>query len=300
MNTTALRPRIVPGVSGVSLYECSVPGCDAWPWPTESDALLCPHTGAAKTQPAHPKQGTVLDTRGDWATVANGFGGTTTVRIETPAAPANGPTDKQKAYVRSLLAEREGVPAAEGIRSALNIAREAGKLDRRTMSQAIDALLLIARPEAKPVGDAWDVRPVQVKQAQETAAFLAVPAGKYAVGDVMVLWDKPEQGRYAGFVFVKTLTMVGDPEVEKVSFIEGRRVAIFNPNSREGVKVDDSHAGVIAAIVADFTAAAVAFGRASIHCSFCGRPLETKASRHVGYGPKCADKHGLPWGETGE
>jgi hypothetical protein len=33
-------------------------------------------------------------------------------------------------------------------------------------------------------------------------------------------------------------------------------------------------------------------------CSFCGRALSTKASRYVGYGPECADKWGMPWGEV--
>ena len=40
------------------------------------------------------------------------------------------------------------------------------------------------------------------------------------------------------------------------------------------------------------------YGHKTGNCSFCGRHLETKESVHVGYGPICAEKYGLPWGET--
>jgi hypothetical protein len=32
-------------------------------------------------------------------------------------------------------------------------------------------------------------------------------------------------------------------------------------------------------------------------CCFCNRPLKDERSTEVGYGPICADKFGLPWGE---
>lgn len=38
-------------------------------------------------------------------------------------------------------------------------------------------------------------------------------------------------------------------------------------------------------------------GVATGRCMFCGRGLSTKESRSVGYGPDCAEKVGLPWGE---
>lgn len=41
-------------------------------------------------------------------------------------------------------------------------------------------------------------------------------------------------------------------------------------------------------------------GRLTGSCCFCGRPLETKESVGVGYGPICADNYGLPWGSTEE
>jgi hypothetical protein len=39
------------------------------------------------------------------------------------------------------------------------------------------------------------------------------------------------------------------------------------------------------------------YGKATGSCCFCRRNLETKESLAVGYGPVCADKFGLPWGE---
>ncbi len=33
------------------------------------------------------------------------------------------------------------------------------------------------------------------------------------------------------------------------------------------------------------------------HCCFCNTELTSKASLFVGYGPICAEKWGLPWGE---
>lgn len=42
---------------------------------------------------------------------------------------------------------------------------------------------------------------------------------------------------------------------------------------------------------------AAAFGHETHKCVFCHRALSTKESTAVGYGPICAEKHGLPWGE---
>jgi len=39
-------------------------------------------------------------------------------------------------------------------------------------------------------------------------------------------------------------------------------------------------------------------GVATGECCFCHHPLSTRESRGVGYGPYCAAKFGLPWGDT--
>jgi hypothetical protein len=47
-------------------------------------------------------------------------------------------------------------------------------------------------------------------------------------------------------------------------------------------------------------AAGKAYGQRVGNCSFCSLPLEDGRSVHVGYGPVCAEKWGLPWGERDE
>jgi hypothetical protein len=43
--------------------------------------------------------------------------------------------------------------------------------------------------------------------------------------------------------------------------------------------------------------AGLAFAQEGSVCFICGRDLDTPESLTAGYGPICADKHGLPWGE---
>lgn len=42
------------------------------------------------------------------------------------------------------------------------------------------------------------------------------------------------------------------------------------------------------------------YGLKTSTCCFCARPLETSESVTMGYGPICAEKFGLPWGQTKE
>lgn len=56
---------------------------------------------------------------------------------------------------------------------------------------------------------------------------------------------------------------------------------------------------LIALLCRDPQRVIAAYGHQSHHtCSFCGRDLSTAESTHVGYGPICAEKFGLPWGHT--
>lgn len=62
---------------------------------------------------------------------------------------------------------------------------------------------------------------------------------------------------------------------------------------RETARVIDA----IVALESDPERVASQHGVATGVCCFCSRELSTKESRSVGYGPVCADKFGLPWGE---
>lgn len=44
---------------------------------------------------------------------------------------------------------------------------------------------------------------------------------------------------------------------------------------------------------------AILYGKRTKQCCFCGITLTDPRSRHVGYGPICAENYGLPWGEDG-
>ena len=46
----------------------------------------------------------------------------------------------------------------------------------------------------------------------------------------------------------------------------------------------------------DWLVAGLAFAQDGSQCFICGRDLDTPESLTAGYGPVCADKHGLPWG----
>jgi hypothetical protein len=48
----------------------------------------------------------------------------------------------------------------------------------------------------------------------------------------------------------------------------------------------------------DWLVHALAFSREGGQCCFCGKALDTLESIEMGYGPKCAARYNLPWGET--
>lgn len=54
---------------------------------------------------------------------------------------------------------------------------------------------------------------------------------------------------------------------------------------------------LVDALAADPAKVASIYGRKTGSCCFCGRGLEDGRSVAVGYGPVCAEKFGLPWGE---
>ena len=100
-----------------------------------------------------------------------------------------------------------------------------------------------------------------------------VPAGRYAVeiGGVLGFFkvDRPTEGRWAGYVFVKQ--MASDTEYP----VRG---------TRRGVVLD--------AIAADPQAASTRYGQEIGACGVCGRTLTDEDSRARGIGPICADKMG--------
>lgn len=175
------------------------------------------------------------------------------------AAPAQGrpATDRQKEFVRTLLAEREGNEAAEAIRAQLNEARVSGQLTAQVVSDAITALLEIPKAVAKT----------------------AVPDGRYALPAedghfVFYQVDSPTEGKWAGYTFVAQLIgSVGSWSEQRLSREVSRSVQ--------------------ERIAQDVEEAARMFGIKARACGYCSSPLSNTRSRAAGYGEICADNHGL-------
>ena len=115
--------------------------------------------------------------------------------------------------------------------------------------------------------------------AAPVAAEAEVPAGRYAVdtadGAVNALAfykvDRPTEGRWAGYVFVKHLVGGGE---ERMSRAAGQSIL-----------------AKIAAVGA--AAASARYGHEIGECGVCGRRLTNDDSRERGIGPKCAE--GMGW-----
>lgn len=184
-----------------------------------------------------------------------------TAPAPTPAAQGGRPaTDRQKDFVRTLLAERTGNADAEAIRTALNEAKATAPLAATFVSDCITALLEIPKTEAQ----------------------VEVPEGRYALpaADGHVAFykvDRPTEGRWAGYVFVKQL--------------------IGAPGDFDEQRLDRSRSAQVLADIAAMTPAESArlFGRKHVCCSRCLSALSLVQSRATGFGSTCAERLGVPY-----
>lgn len=80
-------------------------------------------------------------------------------------------------------------------------------------------------------------------------------------------------------------------------FTEGRW--FVHPKYRK-TSTADAYTTLMREYLEDPVAKASLIGRRFGRCMFCGRGLERDNSINVGYGPICADRYGLPWGERAE
>lgn len=98
--------------------------------------------------------------------------------------------------------------------------------------------------------------------------------------------------RYPGSINVTNGMPFGDPHGEFYGRIhkDGR----FEP----GRSCTDVVTGVLIAINSNPAKIAAAYGIKTGNCCFCSTPLSDERSTSVGYGPICAGRFALPWGET--
>ncbi len=109
-----------------------------------------------------------------------------------------------------------------------------------------------------------------------------VPAGRYAVPGgltrLKLLIQKPTEGKWAGWTFVKDAAVYG----------EGQRYGSAKPGALYTGKAHDA----LVAIAADPRAAAAEYGHLTSTCGICGRHLEDEQSVARGIGPVCAANNG--------
>ena len=132
--------------------------------------------------------------------------------------------------------------------------------------------------ETQPVANAVQTPKPLVKGGRKIdRPAVEVPEGRYAVtgddGEMKFYHvDRPTEGRWAGYVFVKV--QAGDE--------------LHNLRSRA------TREGVLAKIAADgVQAAMLRYGREIGKCGHCGRTLTNEESRKVGIGPICRAKMGF-------
>jgi len=169
-------------------------------------------------------------------------------------------TDKQREFIRRLMAEREMMPTTRE-----RLEAKLGSMESKQASRTIEWLL------AQPY-------------AEEPVDLTGLAEGRYAVGDVLLRVDAPEAGRWAGFIFVKNGSEYADERYG------------MQPPDAPGYR--GSHADVLRQVVADPQAAMAAYGRLTGSCGVCGRTLEDPDSVQRGIGPVCAEKIGAPAGAT--
>jgi DNA-directed RNA polymerase subunit RPC12/RpoP len=219
-----------------------------------------------------------------------------------PAPRVDGPTDRQIAFFRTLVAEKLPDAPADYVENVL----AAAGMSKRTMSSLIDTL--VATP-AGAVTPPADVRPNRYAgrcakcgtQVAEGAGVLAgskgawtveclpgactaapvaapaapladVPAGHYAIASTgtndlaFYRVDRPADGRHAGRTFVK-LIVGGHPDSNvRNAAIPGILDRIATAGTVESARLYGTELG---------------------QCSRCNRTLTDETSRSLGIGPEC-------------
>lgn len=98
---------------------------------------------------------------------------------------------------------------------------------------------------------------------------------------------------------VRTFVSKRDGKERKVTYATIDSRGIFRVSQFTDAKLVPKIREELLAFEVDPHKAAGVEGHATGSCCFCGRHLDTKESVAAGYGPVCANKYGLPWGEDG-
>jgi hypothetical protein len=213
-----------------------------------------------------------------------------------PSAPRSGPVRVPNArtaqpasvpqvkYIRALSSERKVPPAGQTTEEAMLLERQFDILGWRTDEYDSEHDKFVSKAEASAVITYLQRLP-HIDGPAVTATAKGKPdvapdvaAGRYALtgtdGQVRFYQvDRPTEGRWAGYVFVKVLIgSLGAWRKERVNRSQQPEILRLIAKDQEG--------------------AARLFGQKAKQCGHCHSPLSTPQSRAAGYGETCADNHG--------
>jgi hypothetical protein len=217
-----------------------------------------------------------------------------------PASP------RQAQFIKSLTESRSQAIEADG-KSSDAILALLDRIDTKQASSLIDVLM--AMPEnPRPASPLDPKRFDQVATLRQALPTLAGGDASFA-RSLVEQWDRKGHLSDKQWACVERLTAAPQATVEPgVYVLDGGGTFILVYATRNGHlagKVWDGHSWQYesgaqrrAATGRPITAEqAAAFGHLTGQCVFCARELTDQRSIDVGYGPVCAGKNGLPWGE---
>lgn len=148
-----------------------------------------------------------------------------------------------------------------------------------------------AEPQTVTVGDVSGLIALFDKAK---ASGLRWPKLRTLTADGLALTIKVagEQSRNAGDLYVTS----GKQET-RVYFGRVDRGGVFHPSNQPEATALTACAAALRAMASDPAMAGKTYGTRTGNCAFCSLPLDDGRSVNVGYGPVCAERWGLPWGE---
>lgn len=169
------------------------------------------------------------------------------------------PTDKQLAFIRTLLKEREGIAAAEAIRTMLNELRVEKRLGKKEASAAIDALIAIPAPK-KPAKKAT-IADAGMYRDPDTGTIIKVKESKAGRRSAYKLVTKPVTGYTTG----------GPTHTSSYVYVKG---LVYRIKPEWRMSIDDCKE----------------YGVLHGNCIVCGAHLTNPESVRLGIGPVCGGR----------
>lgn len=212
---------------------------------------------------------------------------TTEVKMETSSTTLA--TEKQISFLETLVRER--MPYADSLdpagrefcRQALHTLRAikgGATFDRQAMSQIIQETMQVKVPRTAPAQPVEDGTPesgidLSVLPSTGERTFFGVPG---ADTRLKVLIERPTEGRWAGWIFVK----------DGAEYGHGNNYGRQAPGRTYTGDIQDE----LRAILADPEAALKRYAELTSRCGVCNRTLEDEVSVARGIGPQCARRLG--------